>query len=56
MAEEVGYCLDELKECVVAVQKMFEDAPNSAQQAVREKYKHYRFSNVANEVSPVNIM
>ena len=56
MAEDVGYCLDELKECVVAVQKMFEDAPSLAQQAVREKYNHYRFTNVASEVSPVNIV
>merc|ERR1719319_1764962 len=55
MAEEAGYSLDDLKEIVVGLYEIFVAAPDLDQQAIREKYNHFKFSNVA-DVSPVDIM
>merc|ERR1719186_1209563 len=54
-AEEVGYGLKDMRECIVGLNRIFGEAPNLEQQAVREKYKHSEFSSVA-KVCPVDIM
>lgn len=39
LAEMTGYSLDDLMPCIEDLQKLYLNAPQHAQQAVREKYK-----------------
>jgi len=55
MGSQTGYCLDDLKECVVGLYEAFKAADTSLQQTIREKYTQTRFTKVA-DVSPVDIM
>ena len=54
-AAEVGYTLDDLRECIVGLYQIFVEAQSLDQQAIREKYMASKFSNAA-EVRPVSIM
>lgn len=51
MEQRTGYQLDELKECFVGLHGLFLEAPDSAQQAVREKYKTSKYFGVS-ELTP----
>jgi len=47
MAEQAGYTVDDLKECLLLLHAAYSAVDSSAQQAVKEKYKSKKFSKVA---------
>jgi len=49
-----GYCLDDLKACLIALHQSMEKAEGSSQQAVRDKYKASKYFNVS-QLSPPSI-
>lgn len=54
IADQLGYDfeLSELKDCIIAMHKTMQNAPALPQQAIQEKYKSHRFSNVASLEAP----
>jgi len=49
IADQLGYDVElgELKECIVSMHKSMQEAPNSPQQAIQEKYKSSRLNSVS---------
>lgn len=47
MADQAGYTVDDLKECLLLLHAAYAGVDASAQQAVKEKYKSKKFSKVA---------
>jgi len=47
IGEQLGYEVNEIEECVLDLLKMMQKAPEHPQQAIQEKYKQSKFSQVA---------
>jgi cyclin A len=55
MFELSGYRLGELKSCIKEIYKAMCNAPEHAQQAIQEKYKHERYDSVSLIEPPKNL-